>query len=201
MVNLFSTMNRRYPGAVTQLETPARSRTRQAILDAAIAKLANDGAASLAEIATAAAVGRTTLHRYFAERSDLFDALTVEVARRLAEAEERARLAEGTGREALLRLAREYFDLGDALSFMFAGQIDVESAYVATPGACSSTEAIERGRTDGSLDDEQPAAWIENLLWCALYAGWSFTQESGGSRHESLRLVVRSLEGAIGSRS
>ena len=190
-----------YPVRVTPQQTPTRSRTRQAILDAAITGLASDPSTSLSDIAAAASVGRTTLHRYFAERSDLLEALKVEVAQRLVEAEGRARLAEGTGRDALLRLAREYFDLGDALSFMFSGQVDVEGAYDAPPGACSSTEAIERGRHDGSIDDELPAMWVESLLWCSLYAGWSYTRDTGGSRHDSLRLVVRSLDGSLRPRA
>lgn len=182
-------------------ESAARLRTRQAILDAAITTLAGDPAASLGDIASAAAVGRTTLHRYFAERQDLLEAVTVEVATRLADAEQRARLGEGTGREALSRLVREYFDLGDALSVMFGSQVDVDAAYDRlAPDACSSREAIERGHRDGSLDPELPPDWIESVLWAALYAGWAYTNETGGSRHESLRLVVRSMEGAVTNR-
>ncbi|MBQ1052796.1 TetR family transcriptional regulator, partial [Micromonospora sp. C51] len=56
---------------MTTEETGSRARTRQAILQAAIEVLSRNPAASLGEIATAAQVGRTTLHRYFAERSDL----------------------------------------------------------------------------------------------------------------------------------
>lgn len=186
----------------TPPESAARLRTRQAILDAAITTLAADPAASLGDIATAAAVGRTTLHRYFAERQDLLDAVTVEVATRLADAERRARLSEGTGREALSRLAREYFDLGDALSVMFGSQVDVDAAFedLSAADSCTSRDAIERGRSDGSLDPDLPASWIESMLWSALYAGWSYTNDTGGSRHESLRLVVRSLDGAVASR-
>ncbi|MDQ3577436.1 MAG: TetR/AcrR family transcriptional regulator, partial [Actinomycetota bacterium] len=43
----------------------ARARTRRAILDAAISVLSRNPAASLAEVAEAAQVGRTTVHRYF----------------------------------------------------------------------------------------------------------------------------------------
>ncbi|WP_159149695.1 TetR family transcriptional regulator, partial [Dietzia lutea] len=49
-------------------ETGARARTRSAILDAAVEVLAEDRQASMADIATAAQVGRTTVHRYFPER-------------------------------------------------------------------------------------------------------------------------------------
>ena len=46
-----------------------RTRTRRAILEAAMVVLAENGTASLADIASAAEVGRSTLHRYFPERS------------------------------------------------------------------------------------------------------------------------------------
>ena len=50
-------------------------RTRRELLDAATAVLTKDSAASLAEVAAAAGVGRTTLHRYFATRDELVRAL------------------------------------------------------------------------------------------------------------------------------
>ncbi|MEU1179064.1 helix-turn-helix domain-containing protein [Streptomyces sp. NPDC005820] len=52
--------------------------TRRAILDAAITLLATDPTASLSEVAAAAGVGRTTVHRYFPERSDLLAAIGVD---------------------------------------------------------------------------------------------------------------------------
>ena len=56
-----------------------RGRTRKAILDAAMTVLADNPAAPLADIATAADVGRSTVHRYFPERIDLIRALAVHV--------------------------------------------------------------------------------------------------------------------------
>ena len=58
-------------------ESATRTRTRQAILAAAVTVFARDPSAALGEVAAAAGVGRTTLHRYFAERSDLLAALAV----------------------------------------------------------------------------------------------------------------------------
>lgn len=189
-----------YSCFVSTPETVTRSRTRQAIIDAAITVLASDPGASLADIAAAAGVGRTTLHRYFAERQDLLSTLATEIAGRLAEADRRAKLEDGTGLEATLRLVREYHDLGDALSFMFAGQVDVYAAFSAVAAPCTANSAIARGMADGSLDDQLTPEWVESMMWSALYSAWAYTNEHGGSRHESLRLVVRSLEGAVGRR-
>lgn len=182
-------------------ESGTRSRTRQAILAAAVRALAADSAASLGDIAVAAGVGRTTVHRYFAERSDLMVAVTRECGRRLQEADARARLDDGPGREAVLRVCREYFDLGDVLSLIFHGVVELEDP----PGGCvddssrssSSVRAFERGQADGSIDTAQPVPWLTSMLWCSLYNGWSWVQQTGDSRHDALALVVRSLDGAL----
>ncbi len=52
-----------------------RERTRKAILDAAMTVLADNPSASLTDIAAAADVGRSTVHRYYPERTDLLRAL------------------------------------------------------------------------------------------------------------------------------
>ena len=67
---------------MTGLESSAtglRGRTRRAILDAAMSVLADNPSASLSDIAAAAEVGRSTVHRYFAERTELIKALAVHV--------------------------------------------------------------------------------------------------------------------------
>ncbi|MFG2064309.1 TetR/AcrR family transcriptional regulator [Micromonospora sp. NPDC048871] len=179
-------------------ESGSRARTRQAILQAAIEVLSRNQTASLGDIATAAQVGRTTLHRYFAERSDLLAAVAAEGTARLNEATTRARLAEGNGAEALLRLCAEYFDLGDLLSLAFS-----EPALVGDPAW--STEVcdddfhamVARGHADGSIDPALPATWLQSVLWSQLYAGWSYLTEHQVSRHEALALVLRTLTGAV----
>lgn len=175
-------------------ESAVRIRTRRAIVDAAITALAADPATSLADIADRAGVGRTTLHRYFGDRAELESAVAAVVGERLTEAQQRADLGSGTGRAALVRLAREYFDLGDALSFMFAGNIDVGNS---TQPCAELADATGRGHIDGSVDPAFSSQWVDYLTWCLLYAGWSFTNDDGGSRHDALALIVRSLDGAL----
>ncbi|GAA1648665.1 TetR/AcrR family transcriptional regulator [Actinoplanes couchii] len=156
--------------------------------------LSRNPAAPLGEVATAADVGRTTLHRYFPERTDLIEALKEEAGRRLDEARLRARVGDETGASAIRRLCQEYFDLGDVLSLLFREQIAFEDE-----GDCDDgfTAMIERGHSDGSIDPELPATWISNLMWSHLYGGWSYISEAQVSRHEALRLVLRSIEGAV----
>jgi AcrR family transcriptional regulator len=173
-----------------------RNRTRQAIVDAAIEMLAQHPAASLGEIAAAAGVGRTTLHRYFAERSDLLTAVIAEGNERLRRATTLARLDEGDGADALLRLCREYFDLGDVLSLVFGeAQLQMGDDCFDQVTAVDFAGLIGRGHADGSIDRRLPATWIGSLLWSQLYAAWSYQGDE--SRHQVLDLLIRSLSGAI----
>lgn len=184
-------------------ETASRARTRQAIIDAAIAVLGKNLSAPLGEVAAAADVGRTTLHRYYPERSDLIRAIKAESVLRLRQATERARLDEGTGADALCRLCEEYFDLGNVLSLIFS-----EQQFLAEEDWCSFGTSedlfrvtVERGHRDGSIDPELPPRWVESLLWSLLYAAWSYLAEHGESRHRVLRLALRTLKGAITPRT
>ncbi|GAB3152007.1 hypothetical protein GCM10027290_42070 [Micromonospora sonneratiae] len=180
-------------------ETGSRARTRQAIIDAAIEVLGQNAAATLGEIAVAADVGRTTLHRYFSERSDLLTAISEEGQRRMNQAAERARLDDGTGAAALRRLCQEYFDLGDLLSLIFNEPQLVTDPAWSDDGECDPrfTALVERGHRDGTIDTELPPTWVQSVLWSQLYAGWSYVAETGESRHEVLRLVLRTVDGAV----
>ncbi|MEV7225495.1 TetR/AcrR family transcriptional regulator [Polymorphospora sp. NPDC051019] len=195
-----------------QQQSATRARTRQAIIDAAIGLLAQDRAATLGEIATAAGVGRTTLHRYFADRAELIAAIDAEGELRLEQAITRARLDEGTGAEALLRLCQEYFELGDLLSLVFdelQGTAEVPCPGPDEPatgaggsepaGQCTPAleAAVRRGQHDGSIDPGLPAYWLESILWAHLYTAWSVTTQGNLARYEVLRLTLRTFEGAL----
>jgi TetR/AcrR family transcriptional repressor of lfrA len=176
-------------------ERGSRARTRQAIVAAAIEVLSTNGSASLGEIAAAADVGRTTLHRYFAERTDLIKAITEECYARLDQATLRARLGEGPAAEALGRLCAEYFDLGSLLSLIFAdsGVVDTTAWDQSECGDVAFSALVERGHRDGTIDPSLPADWVQYMMWSQLYAGWSYLAETEATRHEALRLLVRTV--------
>ena len=93
-------------------DTGVRSRTRKAILDAATGVLATNPAASLSDIATAASVGRSTLHRYFPERSELIRAVALYVHEMCIVAIDKAEQACGPPLPALRRVGESQLDLG-----------------------------------------------------------------------------------------
>ncbi len=179
-------------------ESGSRARTRQAIVDAAAEVFARNPAASLGDVAAAAGVGRTTLHRYFAERADLVTALHEEAELRLIQAHHRARVGDDTGADAIRRLCQEYFDLGDILSLLFTEQLTADARSPESARCDDEFEAmVRRGHLDGSIDPELPAGWVVSMIWSQLYAGWAYLAEHGVTRHEAMRLVLRSVVGAV----
>lgn len=179
-------------------ESTTRTRTRRAILDAAVAVFARDPSAALGEVAAAAGVGRTTLHRYFAERSDLLSALAVHTLEQVAAATERAAPSHGPAPEALARICREYFELGDVLTVLFnepAG-IDAPPQEAWEHDRCL-TELIARGQAEGSVDPALTATWLQSMLWALLYTAWSLMREESMPRHEALDQCLRSLHKAV----
>jgi AcrR family transcriptional regulator len=180
-------------------ETKTRVRTRRAILDAAVSVLAKNPAASLADVAAEAAVGRTTIHRYFPERSDLLTAIGADVLDKIAAATDRSRPAEGPSLEAVARLCSEFFDLGENLTLIFNVPEfwEWEGWEQETAADRAMLDLIKRGQAEGDIDREMDAEWIQHLIWCMLYTAWSHTHTNGASKHESLTLCLRSLKKAI----
>lgn len=180
-------------------ETGVRARTRRAILDAAIETLTRTPSASMADIATAANVGRTTVHRYFAERSDLIDAISVDALERVGHATGRARLDDGPAPAALVRLCQEYFELGDVMNLLFT-----MPDLLTRPEWQEETEddrvllrLVERGQREGTIDATLPAAWLQQVLWSLQYTAWEMVRSYDTPKHEALTLCLRTLEKTI----
>lgn len=185
-------------GAATR-ESATRARTRRAILDAAVSVLTADHSASLGDVAEAAGVGRTTVHRYFPERSDLLAAIGTDVCDRVAAAAGRARLDDGPAPEALERLCLEYFELGDRLLLLY----DVPQ-FVAWSGIEEESAAdlsllalIRRGQQEGTLDPEVDVSWLQDVMWALLYAAWTQARDQGTPKHTALSLCLRTLRKAV----
>ncbi|MFI7649885.1 hypothetical protein ACIBTZ_27960 [Micromonospora sp. NPDC049460] len=104
----------------------------------------------------------------------------------------------GWPRAAGRRLCQEYFDLGSLLSLIFT-EPGLAAPATEGPAGCDPEFAamVQRGHHDGTIDPELPAGWVQSLIWSQLYAGWAYVAETGASRHETLRLILRTVDGAI----
>lgn len=197
--------------------TATSRRTRQQIVAAAIETLGQHQSATLAEIADAAGVSRSTVHRQFADRGELLTAVDDECRNRFAEASRRADILRGTGLQALDRLAQEYLQLGPVLSLIFADNALIDPDSWEEPsddaGADDRTDTdpgelaggsglaviIGRGHHDHSIDPGLPTMWIVTTLWVLLFGAWQ-VQTAGAPRHEVAALLSRTVIGALAPR-
>jgi AcrR family transcriptional regulator len=184
------------PTEPTEL-SPASRRTRRHIVDIAIESLAENRNASLGDIADAARVSRSTLHRHFSDRAELLTAIDDECRRRFGVAIARAEVQHGTGMEVLNRIAMEFLDLGPVLSLIFADNalVDPDSW-----GDGDMTELVVRGHRDNTIDPELPTAWVETTLWVLLFGSWLSMSGGAVKRRDVPALLSRTLSGAFAPR-
>lgn len=183
----------------TAAESGTRNRTRQAILAAAARVLGRDHRATLADIARAADVGRSTLHRYFPDREELMKAV---VADSLTVADQAIRDAapdQGAPREAMHRLISAMVEAGDRVIFLWGDprvleDYDPDCPDTPTLDPHATLRLIERGQREGVFDPDLPAAWIQSVLWGLIYTGVTAADEGTIPRHGVTSTVIRTFE-------
>lgn len=176
-----------------------RTRTRTAILAAALAVWSRDFAASLADIAERAEVSRSTLHRYFPERQDLVDALLVESLEVLDGIARAATEQTTSAFDHLIYLLRSFVEVGDRVVFLFAdpGRF-AGNPHRADTGDVSLRTLIAAAQEDGDLDPDLPAEWLEGVFNAHIYVAADAAQR-GTPSHAIADAAVRTLLNGIGS--
>ena len=178
-----------------------RGRTRRAILSAAASVLARNRSATLPEIAAAAEVGRTTLHRYFPDRDGLISAAIADSLEAIGQAVAEAQIDQGPPREAMRRLVMAHLDVGDRLMFLFGdphvmrghGVVEPDEPHRPDP----MIELVERGQAEGVFDRQVSAEWIQQVLWALVYTGIEEVEKGRMPRHGVAATVIRTLENGI----
>lgn len=174
------------------IEGGPRSRTRKAILDAAVAVLADNPAASLGDIAATAQVGRSTLHRYFAERTDLLRGLALHVHALSNAAIEHAEPDCGPPVDALRRVVECQLDLGPIVPFVYNEPTinsDHDLAAELDTGDEVIVEVLNRVATRGSAG---PPEWPRLVFWALLNAGYDAAKR-GTPRVQVVDAIMASL--------
>lgn len=186
--------------AVQKLSPTAR-RTRRLIVDTAIETLGEHRDASLGEIAEAAGVSRSTLHRHFTDRSALLAAVDDEVRNRFDQATERARLGDGSALDALDRLIQELLQLGPVLSLIFADQplVDPDRWDDADDRDRSMIGLVESGQARATIDPELSADWVQTAFW-GLLIGAVVAIGEGMDRRTVSNQLSRTLRNALTAR-
>lgn len=180
-------------------ESGTRSRTRRAIIDAAVEVLARNRRATLAEIAQAADVGRSTLHRYFPDRDELIAAAVEDSLRIIHAATTDAAIEQGPPADALRRLATALTDTGDRLVFVFGDPRVMEELPQVEddPAEQAVLDLIRRGQAEGAFDPDVDPVWINNVLWALVYTGAELAARCALPRQVIVANVIRTLERGV----
>lgn len=183
-------------------ESGPRSRTRRAILDAAVYVYAANRGAAISDVAHAAGVGRSTLHRHFPDRAALLSAMQEDAIAATGRAFAEAALDQGTPSEALHRLVEAYFGLAPRMMFLFTEIPDddgwdndsLERTHMPV------AQLFVRGQAAGAFDADLGIDWLIRALWSLVLAGWEAVTEGTMRKHEAIENVVRMLESGISAR-
>jgi AcrR family transcriptional regulator len=175
-----------------------QARTKAAILAATASVLAVNRTATLPEIATAAGVGRTTLHRYFADRERLVYEATMDSIGVLTGVVNEAAIDKGPAIDAMRRVITALVSVGDRLVFLFGDPNVLRNIPSADqPNDDVIMRLIERGQREGSFDPELSAVWIENSLFGLLLKGCEGAGSGEFHRHTVAPLIIRTFERGI----
>lgn len=188
---------------MTEREPALKDSRRNDILNAAGELLVQNPAASLAEIADYAGIGKATLHRYFAGRDDLMLALAAQALERIVDAIQRAEPDQGTAIAALTRVIEALVPLGDKVFFLLREQSLEENPELDAADQATREPVlriIRRGQASGEFRTDMPEDWILQHLDYALFAMWQAVHAGWVARKEAPRLLISTLLGGIATR-
>ena len=172
-------------------------RTRQAILDAAAATLPTNSGASLADVAAAAGVGRTTVHRHFPTRETLLTGVAVAAIDRIDDVITGCRLEEGPAPDVLRRLADALVPLAHEFRFLDVGpeiwRLGGELSRRWYRVVDRLEALVERGKREGDLRPDIPTPWLVDLLSAAVGCAGESIDDGRVAQAEAPRLLVEVL--------
>lgn len=178
--------------------TSSQLRTRAAILDATASVLARDRGATLPEIAAAAEVARSTLHRYFVDRDRLIYEATLHSLRVINNSIAAAATDQGPAIEAMRRLITTLVPEGDRIVFLFADPAvlrDIPADH--QPNVGPITELIVRGQDEGALDPGLSVEWIRIALFGLLVRASREAAHGIVARHSIVTSLTRIFERGV----
>jgi AcrR family transcriptional regulator len=145
-------------------------RSVRAILEAAERVLADDPGASMEQIAEAAGLTRITVHRRFASRQALMEALAVSAKRQLVDAIEEARPDAAPALVALHRVTANALKVKNAWRFTLGNPMADTSAAAAIWADINARtlELLKRAQREGLIDPAADLDWTRQVYYALL---------------------------------
>ncbi|MYY04092.1 MULTISPECIES: TetR/AcrR family transcriptional regulator [unclassified Streptomyces] len=173
-------------------------RSVRAILEAAERVLAEDPGASIEQIAAAAGVARTTIHRRFANRQSLIEALALSAARQLAQAVDDGRPDTAPPLVAMHRITANVLQVKGAWAFALGLPADPDSEAAALQQDIDRrcVAVLTRARAEKLIDESADLDWVRRVYYALI--GESLRGSPDGSDPDALaaRVIETLLHGA-----
>jgi AcrR family transcriptional regulator len=160
--------------------------------------LAANRTATLPEIAGVAGVGRTTLHRYFADRETLIYEATLDSISVLLETADQAAVDQGSAIEAMRRVITALVSVGDRVLFLFGDPAVLRDIPPAEhPNEELFINLIKRGHDEGVFDPDLNPTWIRHTLYGLVLQGCEEASSGELPRHTVAPLIIRTFERGV----
>src|SRR5436305_376342 len=145
-------------------------RSMRAILEAAERVLAEDAGASMEQIAEAAGLTRNTVHRRFASRQALLEALSVSAMQQLLEAVEEARPNSAPALVALYRATANVLRVKSAWRFTLTHNTSLSETAAALWADIDAhtVDLLARAQREGLLAETTDLDWIRQVYYALL---------------------------------
>lgn len=181
----------------------------EAILDATERLLARREQPNISAVAVEAGVSRPTVYAHFPDRQRLLEALVERAVRRAMSAIESAEPDRGAALPALRRLLKASWEqLGHHENISHAAASDLSSDAVRRAHQAARTvigALVERGRREGTIRTDLPAAWLATSCLALIHAtaeGTRTGELDPDTAGDALCVLVTDLlEGRTGKRS
>lgn len=180
-----------------------RPQARDAIIEAAFQVFGRDPAASLADVAERAGVGRATLHRHFKGRDDLMIALAHTAMRELDEAVDAATADARCYTEALRNSLAAIVPLADRQWFLARESVEHDPEVMAgyRRQLKELADAIDAAKAEGGFSADVPTNWIVQAFDHLVYAAWESVRAGEATANQAAALAWRTLTQGLGASS
>jgi AcrR family transcriptional regulator len=169
-------------------------------MEAAFQLYNENPAASLADIAERAGVGRATLHRHFKTREELMIDLAKAAIKELDAAVENVVVNASSYTQALKLTLEAIVPLADRQWFLYREPLDdhPEIAVQLQRQFKELAGAVDQAKEEGSFDSNVPTAWIVKAFDNLTFAAWEMVHAGEATPKQAAALAWRSLTTGLG---
>ena len=171
----------------------------EAIIEAAFRVLNVNGAASLNEIATAAGVGRATLHRYFSGRDDLINAMVIRALRELNDVAEASSKGARSYTQALKKMLFAIVPLGHRQWFLSqnAARNSTEINAELDKQRREFRLVLLAAQKEDLFPDTCPVEWAMQTYDVLVYAAWQMVHDGHATPDQAATLAWKTFASGI----